>query len=77
MFKTIIVAVDARQGGRDALALAAQLARTFGAEIAMNAYRSGCFTRRRSDVTDAVEHEPALTTVIRLKSCQWPRIPTV
>jgi nucleotide-binding universal stress UspA family protein len=39
MFKKIIVGVDAREGGRDALALAAALARLSGAElIAVHAY---------------------------------------
>jgi nucleotide-binding universal stress UspA family protein len=33
MFHTIIVGVDARDGGRDALALAERMARAFGGQL--------------------------------------------
>ena len=39
MFDTIVIGVDAREGGRDALALAARLARSFDSGlIAVHAY---------------------------------------
>ncbi len=47
MFTKIIVGVDGREGGRDALALAARLARLFGGElIAVNAYAYDLFSHR-------------------------------
>jgi nucleotide-binding universal stress UspA family protein len=49
MFTTIIVGVDARPGGRDALALAAQLSETFGSRlVAVHAYPYDYFISRGS-----------------------------
>jgi nucleotide-binding universal stress UspA family protein len=47
VFTKIIVGVDGREGGRDALALAARLARLFGGElVAVNAYSYDLFSHR-------------------------------
>jgi nucleotide-binding universal stress UspA family protein len=47
MFRTIVVGVDAREGGRDALALAERLARAFDGElIAVHAYPYDYFVSR-------------------------------
>jgi nucleotide-binding universal stress UspA family protein len=47
VFKKIIVGVDGRQGGRDALALAARLAPLFGSElVAVHAYPHDVFVSR-------------------------------
>jgi nucleotide-binding universal stress UspA family protein len=47
MFNRIIVGVDGREGGRDALALAARLARLFGGDlVAVHAYPYDIFARR-------------------------------
>jgi nucleotide-binding universal stress UspA family protein len=47
MFNRIIVGVDGREGGRDALALAARLARLFGGDlVAVNAYAYDLFSHR-------------------------------
>lgn len=49
MFTTIVVGVDARPGGRDALALAAQLSETFGSRlVAVHAYPYDYFISRGS-----------------------------
>jgi nucleotide-binding universal stress UspA family protein len=49
MFTTIIVGVDARPGGRDALALAAQLSETFGSRLlAVHSYPYDYFTAEAS-----------------------------
>jgi nucleotide-binding universal stress UspA family protein len=51
MFSTIVVGVDAREGGRDALALAARLARTFGADlVAVHAYPYEYYVSRGGNV---------------------------
>jgi nucleotide-binding universal stress UspA family protein len=51
MFDTIVVGVDGREGGRDALALAGFLQRTFGSElIAVLAYPHDAFRTRASSV---------------------------
>ena len=48
MFKTIIVGVDGREGGRDALALAASLQRVFASElIAVHAFPLDALPRPR------------------------------
>ncbi len=47
MFSTIVVGVDGREGGRDALALGERLRAIFGGDlIAVNAYPYDLFTRR-------------------------------
>jgi nucleotide-binding universal stress UspA family protein len=47
MFPTIVVGVDARAGGRDALALARQLNETFGSRlVAVHAYPYDYFISR-------------------------------
>ena len=47
MFNKIIVGVDGREGGRDALALAARLASLFGGElVAVHAYPYDLFSIR-------------------------------
>jgi nucleotide-binding universal stress UspA family protein len=47
VFNKIIVGVDGREGGRDALALAARLADLFGGDlVAVHAYASDIFARR-------------------------------
>jgi nucleotide-binding universal stress UspA family protein len=65
MFKTIIVGVDAREGGRDALALASALAQTCGGElIAVHAYPYDFFVSRGADADfDAVMHGAAMETL--------------
>jgi nucleotide-binding universal stress UspA family protein len=65
MFKTIIVGVDGREGGRDALALAAQLARSFGSGlIAVHAYPYDYFVSRgaHSDF-ESMMHGAAMDTL--------------
>ena len=50
MFKTIIVGVDGREGGRDALALAASLQREFASElIAVHAFHLAHYLGRGAD----------------------------
>ena len=65
MFKTIIVGVDAREGGRDALALASALARISDGElIAVHAYPYDYFVSRgSSDKFDADMHDAAMETL--------------
>jgi nucleotide-binding universal stress UspA family protein len=47
MFNTIVVGVDGREGGRDALALAERLKSVFGGEvIAVHAYQYDSFHSR-------------------------------
>ncbi len=62
MFKTIIVGVDAREGGRDALALAARLASAFGGDlVALHAYPYDYYVSRGADSDfEAVIHGAAL-----------------
>jgi nucleotide-binding universal stress UspA family protein len=65
MFKTIIVGVDAREGGRDALALASALAQISGGElIAVHAYPYDYFiSRGSSDKFDSAMHSAAMETL--------------
>jgi nucleotide-binding universal stress UspA family protein len=65
MFKTIIVGVDAREGGRDALALASALAQIYDGElIAVHAYPYDYFVSRgASDKFDADMHDAAMETL--------------
>jgi nucleotide-binding universal stress UspA family protein len=65
MFSTIIVGVDARPGGRDALALAAQLGEKFGGRlIAVHAYPYDYFISRGTDASfEAVMHGTAQATL--------------
>ena len=47
MFNTIVVGIDGRQGGRDALALAERLRRLYGGElVAVHAYPNNLFVSR-------------------------------
>jgi nucleotide-binding universal stress UspA family protein len=65
MFNRIIVGVDGREGGRDALALAARLAALFGGDlVAVHAYPYDVFARRgaTSDL-DGVVHGSAQDTL--------------
>jgi len=65
MFDPIVVGVDAREGGRDALALAARLARTFDSGlIAVHAYPYDWFVTRGSDGDfDSAMHGAAQETL--------------
>jgi nucleotide-binding universal stress UspA family protein len=65
MFTTIIVGVDAREGGRDALALASALARIGGGElIAVHAYPYDYFVGRGADGDfETAMHGAALETL--------------
>lgn len=65
MFSKIVVGVDAREGGRDALALAQGLARPFGGElIAVHAYPYDYFISRGANADfDAVMHDAAIETL--------------
>jgi nucleotide-binding universal stress UspA family protein len=65
MFDTIIVGVDGREGGRDALALADGLARTFGGElIAVHVYPYDCFVTPGANADfDAAMHDAAEETL--------------
>jgi nucleotide-binding universal stress UspA family protein len=65
MFKTIIVGVDAREGGRDALALASTLARLGGGElIAVHAYPYDYFVSRGAGAEfETAMHGAALETL--------------
>jgi nucleotide-binding universal stress UspA family protein len=64
MFKTIIVGVDGRDGGRDALALSSALAQTFGAElIAVHAYPYDYYVSRGGGDFDAMMHDAAVETL--------------
>lgn len=57
MFKTIVVGIDGRQGGQDALALAASLQRVFAGElVAVHAFALDYYRGRGADV----EHEEVL-----------------
>jgi nucleotide-binding universal stress UspA family protein len=65
MFNKIIVGVDGREGGRDALALAARLAGLFGGDlVAVYAYPYDLFARRgaTSDL-DGIRHDHAEDTL--------------
>jgi nucleotide-binding universal stress UspA family protein len=65
MFKTVIVGVDGREGGRDALALAASLQRIFASDvIAVHAFPLDLYLGRGADgeYDDAI-HERATKTV--------------
>jgi nucleotide-binding universal stress UspA family protein len=65
MFNRIIVGVDGRAGGRDALAVAARLARLFGGDlVAVHAYPYDVFAHRgaTSDL-DGVVHSDAHDTI--------------
>lgn len=65
MFSTIIVGVDARPGGRDALALARTLSDLFSSRlVAVHAYRYDYFVSRGSTGTfEAVMHDAAQETL--------------
>jgi nucleotide-binding universal stress UspA family protein len=64
MFSTIVVGVDAREGGRDALALAAMLGRTFeGDLVAVHAYPCDYFISRGTNAFEAVMHDAAQETL--------------
>jgi nucleotide-binding universal stress UspA family protein len=65
MFQTIVVGVDARQGGRDALALADQLARMFsGHLVAVHAYPYDYFiSRGAAGDFDVAMHNAAMETL--------------
>jgi nucleotide-binding universal stress UspA family protein len=65
MFSTIVVGVDAREGGRDALALAGQLGETFGSRlVAVHAYPYDYFVSRGADAGfEAVMHDAAQETL--------------
>lgn len=67
VYKTIVVGVDGRQGGRDALTLASRLATTGGAEIvAVNAYPRDYFiTRGAEDHYEAMLRDGAQDTLAR------------
>jgi nucleotide-binding universal stress UspA family protein len=60
MFSTIVVGVDARAGGRDALALATQLSATFASRlVAVHAYPYDYFVGRGDSSFDAAMHGAA------------------
>src|SRR5919198_482445 len=65
MFSKIVVGVDAREGGRDALALAQGLARTFDGElIAVHVYPYDYFiSRGATGDVEAVMNEAAKETL--------------
>ena len=65
MFDTILVGVDARDGGRDALALAGRLAPAFGGRlVAVHAYPDEYFISRSLDADfDAALHKAAMETL--------------
>jgi nucleotide-binding universal stress UspA family protein len=65
VFETIIVGVDAREGGRDALALAAALARTCDGElVAVHAYPYDYFVSRGADSDfESAMHGAAMETL--------------
>jgi nucleotide-binding universal stress UspA family protein len=65
MFTTIIVGVDARAGGRDALVLAAQLGRTFSSRlVAVHAYPHDFFVSGGANADfEAVMHGAARETL--------------
>jgi len=65
VFETIIVGVDAREGGRDALALAAGLARTCDGElIAVHAYPHDYFVSRGASAGfESAVHGAAMETL--------------
>jgi nucleotide-binding universal stress UspA family protein len=65
MFSKIVVGVDAREGGRDALALATGLARTFGGElIAVHVYPYDYYVSRGANADfDSVMHDAAEETL--------------
>jgi nucleotide-binding universal stress UspA family protein len=65
MFSTIVVGVDARDGGRDALALADRLARSFvGALIAVHAYPYDYYVSRGANADfEAVMRDAAHETL--------------
>jgi nucleotide-binding universal stress UspA family protein len=65
MFSKIVVGVDAREGGRDALALAAGLARTFGGDlVAVHAYPYDYYVSRGASADfEAVMHDAAQETL--------------
>jgi len=65
MFATIVVGVDARPGGRDALALAAQLSETLGGRLlAVHAYPYDYFISRDADPAfEAAMHGAAQETL--------------
>ena len=57
MFKTIVVGIDGRQGGQDALALAASLQRVFAGDlVAVHAFALDYYRGRGADG----EHEEVL-----------------
>jgi nucleotide-binding universal stress UspA family protein len=66
MFKTIIVGVDGRQGGRDALALAASLQRAFAGDlVAVHAFRVDHYLGRGADGEyEQAMHDRAVRTVM-------------
>ena len=63
MFKTIVVGVDGREGGRDALALAGSLQRVFASEIvAVHAFPLDYYLGRGADGEyEKVVHDRAVT----------------
>jgi len=65
MFKTIIVGVDAREGGRDALALADALARVSGGElVALHVYPYDYYVSRGASTGfEAAMHGAAMETL--------------
>ncbi|HEY7622643.1 MAG TPA: universal stress protein [Solirubrobacteraceae bacterium] len=65
MFNRIVVGIDARQGGRDALALAERLARAFNGElIAVHAYPYDYYVSRGASADfEAVMHTTAQETL--------------
>ena len=66
MFNTIVVGVDGREGGRDALALGERLRRLFGGElVAVHAYSSELFVSRgASPDFETVMHGHAVDLVV-------------
>jgi nucleotide-binding universal stress UspA family protein len=73
MFKTILVGVDGRQGGQDALSLAARLASTESEIVAVRSFAFEAFPSRfgsagyestaAEETRDALEHDLAATPV--------------
>jgi nucleotide-binding universal stress UspA family protein len=66
MFKTIIVGIDGREGGRDALALAARLGQSFGSDlVGVQACPYDYFIGRAADGEfEAAMHEAAMESLV-------------
>ena len=72
MFSTIVVGVDGREGGRDALALGERLRAIFGADlIAVNAYPYDLFVSRGEARTSSPSCMPTRTTWSRGSWSTW------